>query len=131
MIPTLPALVSGLALLVYLGAISGAAIGRGRYKIAAPATSGHPVFERLFRVQQNTLEQLVLFLPSLWLCVLFASPTWAAMIGGVWVIARAYYAVSYARAAKLRAPGFVVGMFASVTLLLGGLGGVIRALIAG
>jgi glutathione S-transferase len=131
MVPTLPALVSGLALLLYLGSIIAVAAARSRYKIKAPATAGHPVFERLFRVQQNTLEQLLLFLPALWLYCLYRSPLWGAGIGAVWLIGRLLYAAGYARVAEWRAPGFVIGMAASVVLLLGGLAGVIGAALPG
>src|SRR5215472_3834074 len=71
LMPLLPALVTALALALYLGTVIAVMRARGHYGIAAPATSGHPVFERLFRIQQNTLEQLVLFLPALWLYSLF------------------------------------------------------------
>ena len=62
------ALVTVLALIEYM--ILGVMVGqaRGRYKIEAPATTGDPMFERYFRVHQNTLESLIVFLPALWIC---------------------------------------------------------------
>jgi len=44
---------------------------RGKYKVKAPATTGDPAFERAFRVQMNTLESAVAFLPVLWLFAAF------------------------------------------------------------
>ena len=129
--PLLTALVTALALALYLGTVIAVMRGRGRYGIAAPATSGHAVFERLFRIQQNTQEQLVLFLPALWLYSLFVSPSWGAAIGAVWLLARLAYAVGYVREPKLRAPGMIVSFFAAGVLLAGGLVGVVAALRAG
>ena len=126
-----PALVTGLALLVYLGTIALCARARGRYAIKAPAVTGHPLFERAFRIQQNTAEQLLLFLPSLWLCAATLSPLWAGIVGLVFVAARLLYAVSYARDPASRGPGFTVGFAASVLLLLGGLVGAVRLLLGG
>ena len=65
MIPAFPALVSVLALLLYIGVFAAAGRARHRYGIKAPAVTGAPEFERAFRVQQNTLEQLVWFIPAL------------------------------------------------------------------
>ena len=100
----LPALVTCLALVLLL--ILSFAVGRAREKhgIAAPATTGHPQFERAYRVQMNTLEQFVAFLPSLWLFAFFVSPLWAAVLGLVWLIARVAYAVVYLRNPAARAP---------------------------
>jgi hypothetical protein len=126
--PLLPALVTALALALYLGTVIAVMRARGHYGIAAPATSGHPVFERLFRIQQNTLEQLVLFLPALWLYSLFVSSLWGAAIGLVWLLARLAYAVGYARDPAQRGPGMIVSFFAAGVLLAGGLVGVLAAL---
>jgi hypothetical protein len=62
-----PSLVTIASLILYLSVIINVGRARVKYKIPAPQTSGDPDFERVFRVQQNTLEQLVLFLPALWL----------------------------------------------------------------
>jgi uncharacterized membrane protein YecN with MAPEG domain len=125
----LSALVTGLALLLYLVVSAAVSAARGRLKVPAPATTGNAVFERIYRVQQNTLEQLVFFLPSLWLFALFASDRVGAAIGLVWLIGRILYAVGYYRDAARRGAGFIIAMVAAVALLLGGLGGVLRALL--
>jgi glutathione S-transferase len=68
------------------------AVARSRYKVAAPAVTGNPDFERYFRVQQNTLEQLILVIPALWIFAATLSPLWAAVFGFGFVVFRAQYA---------------------------------------
>ena len=128
MIPTLPALVTGLALVLYVMVFVNVARARTRYKIEAPAITGHPAFERVFRVQQNTVEQLVLFLPALWLFSLFVSPLWGAAIGLVWVLGRLHYAWGYYRDAARRHAGFAVAATCSMVLLIGAFVGMVQAL---
>lgn len=94
---------------------------RGTYKVPAPATTGHEVFERYFRVQMNTLEQLVIFVPSLLLFGRYVSPWVAALLGVVFIIGRAVYFRGYVRAAEGRHFGFMLSVIPNVTLLLGGL----------
>jgi uncharacterized MAPEG superfamily protein len=128
MIPAFPALVTALALLLYIGVFVAVGRARLRYGIAAPATSGAPHFERVFRVQQNTLEQLVWFVPALWLFALDVSALWAGMIGLLWVAARLHYAVSYCRDPEARGPGFIVAFAAAGVLLLGAIAGILARL---
>lgn len=96
---------------------------RVRYKIEAPATTGHPVFERYFRVQQNTLEQLVVLVPSMWLFGLYVNPTWAAGLGAVYLLGRIIYLQSYVKDPKKRSAGFGLSFLPIVVLLLGALWG--------
>ena len=128
MIPTFPALVSALALLMYVAVFVTAGRARSRHNVKAPAVTGAPEFERAFRVQQNTLEQLVWFFPALWLFALFASPLWAGIIGLVWIAGRAYYAVSYYRDPETRGPGFLIGFASAAVLLVGALIGIVAKL---
>jgi glutathione S-transferase len=128
MVPVLPGLVTGFALVLYFVTCVNVGRARGRYDVKPPATTGNPAFERIYRVQQNTLEQLILFLPSLWLCSFFLSPLWGAAIGLVWVLGRLYYAWSYYRDPEKRAPGFVIGAICVVVLLVGAFIGMLRAL---
>jgi len=77
-------------------------VARGKYGIAAPATSGNEMFERVFRVHMNTLEQLVVFLPALWIFASFVSSLWAAILGAIFIVGRAIYAVTYVKDPKKR-----------------------------
>lgn len=123
------ALVTILALLVY--AWTGLRVGsaRSRFKVEAPAITGHPEFERIHRAQVNTTEQLILFLPALWLFAQQFGDAWAAMIGVLWPIGRVIYALGYAKAAEKRHIGFAIGSLAGTILLLGALFGVLRGLL--
>ena len=129
MLYPLPALTTLLALLVYFVLTLNVGFARSRYKIAAPAVVGDPEFERVYRVQMNTLEQLVLFVPSLWLFALFLSPVWASLSGAVWIVGRVLYAVGYYRAAERRHAGFGVASIGLVILWVGATYGVVRSLL--
>lgn len=120
-------LVIVLALLEFV--LFGFAVGRARtrYNVTAPATTGHQVFERYFRAQMNTLEQLVVFLPSIWLFAQYIN-AWAAVALGVLFIAgRALYFRGYVQAPESRHAGFVLSAIPNVTLLTGALIGTFRA----
>ncbi|HTV88958.1 MAG TPA: MAPEG family protein [Stellaceae bacterium] len=129
MIGTFPALVAALALLLYVGVFVSVGRARARYGIRAPAVTGVPEFERVFRVQQNTLEQIIWFLPSLWLFALFASPLWAGLLGLVWIAARAHYAVAYCCDPETRGPGFVIAFASAAVLLVGALLAIVAHLL--
>jgi len=129
MIPAFPALVSALALLLYVGVFIAVGRARLRYGIQAPAVTGSPEFERRFRVQQNTMEQLVWFIPALWLFALYVSPLWAGIVGLIWIAARGYYALSYYRDPETRGPGFITGFASAAILLVGALIGIIVRLV--
>lgn len=115
------ALVTVLSLLVYVGLMFKVGGARAKYKVPAPATDGPPEFQRVFRVHMNTLEQLVLFLPSLWLFAVSWGDPIAAGIGMFWPIGRVLYARGYYAAAEKRSAGFGISFLATVVLLLGGL----------
>ena len=98
------------AVLVLLWTIFKVGAARGQYGIKAPAVTGHPDFERIFRVQLNTIEHSVLFFPALWLCATYFRADAAGIAGLVWVFGRVWYAIGYYRAAAARGPGFSVSM---------------------
>lgn len=118
------------ALTVYFLSILIVGYVRTKYKIDPPATTGPDGFNRGFRVHQNTMEQLVLFLPAMWLYGWYQSPDWAAIIGAVWVLARLAYIFCYLSAASRRLLPFIVSVAASVILLIGGIAGAVQSLLA-
>ena len=105
---TLVNLVLGLALLEFAVFLMAVARARGTYKVAAPATSGHEVFERYFRVQMNTIEQLIIFVPAIVVFAHYVNPLIAAGLGLIFVIGRWLYFVSYVKDPKKREVGFVL-----------------------
>jgi uncharacterized membrane protein YecN with MAPEG domain len=114
-------LVAGLALLEYV--YFGVRVGQARQKfgVEAPATTGPPEFERTFRVQQNTLEQLVIFIPALFLFGHFVNAPLGALLGIVFVIGRLLYQMGYVKAAEKRGTGFLISEAANLLLLVGGM----------
>jgi len=126
-----PALVTLAALTLCFGTVAIVGRARSKYGVAAPATSGHEMFERAFRVQMNTLENTVIFLPALWLCALFVGPLVATALGGVWLVGRVWYAVAYLREPKSRGGGFVLAFVAWAGLMIASTWGVLRGLLGG
>lgn len=124
-----PSLITVLALILYLALTINVARARANYKISAPQMLGDSKFERVLRVQQNTSEQLILFLPALWLFSQFVSPFWGSIIGAVWVIGRLLYAWGYYQAAEKRLLGFAISVLTSLLLLLGSLVRIIMTLL--
>src|SRR5260370_31111009 len=102
------ALVTCLALLVYLFSCILVSRARIRFGVKLPAISGNTDFERVFRAQMNTREWLPMFLPSLWLFAIYIGDGIAATIGAVWVVGRILYVLGYARAVEKRGPGFAI-----------------------
>ncbi len=102
---------------------------RGKYGVAAPAVTGNPDFERYYRVQQNTLEQLIIMLPSALAFGVFIGDLWAAVAVAVFVIGRAVYYAGYVAAPEKRGIGFLITMLANMTLLIGGLVGALLTII--
>lgn len=127
----LPALTTLVAVLLYYMTLVNVGRARSKYKIDAPAVSGHPDFDRIFRVQMNTLEQLAAFLPALWLFALYQSAAWSSAIGAVWIAGRALYAIGYYRAAEKRGVGFILAFLALAVLWLGAAWGVVATLLRG
>lgn len=108
-----------LALLVYCWA--GFRVGRARSKhgVAAPAVHGNEDFERVHRAHQNTVEQLVIFLPLLAVAAWLWGDRYAAIYGLVWSLGRILYVEGYARAAGKREIGFLLSGVLSLLVLLG------------
>ena len=127
----LPALVTVLTVLLLFATTIVTGRARGKYGIKAPATSGHPLYERAYRVQMNTIESSVLFLPTLWLAATYGFSGWAGIAGLVWVVGRVWYALAYLRDPTSRGPAFATGMLACLALLAMASIGVGRALLLG
>ncbi|GAA0707638.1 putative MAPEG superfamily protein [Dyella sp. SG562] len=127
----LPAVVVLLTVLLQCG--TAYAVGRARalYGVKAPATSGHPLFERAFRVQMNTLESTLMFLPALWLAATYGAPLWSGIAGLVWVLGRVWYAVGYLRDPARREGGFIVAAVGLLAVLGMGAIGLGKALLLG
>ena len=118
-----------LALLEYtlFGALVSRA--RGQFGIKAPATTGHPEFERYFRVQQNSLEHLIILIPAMLIFAWYLSVIWSAILGLVFVVARVFYAYAYVKEPARRHYPAVISGVVTTLLMLGGLLGVILRLI--
>ncbi len=103
---------------------------RGKHKIFPPAMLGNAEVERALRVQGNTVEQVVIFLPLLWVATLYFHGWIPAALGLVWCIARVMYAVGYMKEAKKRGPGFGIAALASLALLVLSIWGVVASWMA-
>jgi hypothetical protein len=122
-------LVIVLALLEYM--VLGGLVGRARrkYGVSAPEITGPDVFNRTFRVHQNTLEGLIIFLPGMWIFGMYVSASVAAGLGLLGIVGRALYARGYIDAAEKRGPGVAIVGLVNTILMLGGLIGLIVSLI--
>lgn len=118
-------LVAALAVMqfVFFGVLVGGA--RGKYKVAAPATSGHPLFERMYRVQMNTLEQLVALLPSMYIAARYWSPAMVAAGGAVYLVGRFIYWRAYTQDPSTRTVGFGLSVFPTMAMLVSVIVGVV------
>lgn len=114
-------IVTALALLQFIFFAFRVGGARAKYGVKAPAVTGNEIFERHFRVQQNTLEQLIGFIPGLYLFSHYFNPLCAAALGVVYLIGRQVYSISYVKDPAKRGPGFGLTFFPTVILILGGL----------
>jgi len=125
----LTALVTLLAIAFYFFTIMNVSRSRASTGVKVPATSGHPDFERAFRIQANTLEWMPIFLPALWLFAIHIGDAIAAGIGAVWIIGRIVYFIGYSKAAAKRGPGFAIQGIAAIALWAGALGAVVLRMV--
>lgn len=122
--PHYTALVTVLAVLLYFFFATRVAAAHARLGVKLPAMTGHPDFERIYRVQMNTLEWMPTFLVPLWLFAIYLSDIWAAVLGLVWIVGRAWYYIGYSRATEKRRPGFFVQAMVCIVLLIGAVAGI-------
>ena len=125
---TLVALVTLLILAQYFFFVMQAGMARGKDTVVAPATTGDEMYERKARVQLNTLEQLIITLPAMWICAQYFRADLAAIMGLAFLVGRFLYSYLYIKNPTSRAPGFIIGFFANVILLSTGLYGVVLTL---
>lgn len=123
------AIVTCLAIAFYFFTTTQVARARGRYGVKLPAISGNPDFERIFRIQMNTLEWMPIFLPSLWLFAIYVGDAPAAVIGAIWIVGRIVYFIGYREAVAKRSPGFAIQAVASIILWAGAIGGAVWRLV--
>lgn len=116
-----------MALYMYMAVLVGQA--RVRFNVPAPAVTGHPDFERIYRVQMNTLESLPVFLACLFIFSAFVNGWFAAILGTVWIAGRYIYMQGYIKAADSRSLGFSIQGVAVIVLLAGSFLGVIWHLL--
>lgn len=125
----LTALVTLLAIAFYFFTAINVSRARTKTGVKVPATSGHPDFDRAFRIQMNTLEWLPIVLPALWLFAVYIGDAIAAGIGAVWIIGRIVYFIGYSQAAAKRGPGFAIQGIAAMALWVGALGAVVLRMV--
>ncbi len=117
-----------IALIQYLVFVGMTGAARVKGKVEAPAVSGNEHFERMYRVQMNTLEQLVIFVPSILIFAYYWPAQWAAVLGIAFIIGRLLYCLSYLKNPSSRGPGFAMTFFSNAVLVLGSLAGAIWAM---
>ncbi|MDA9504989.1 membrane protein [Bradyrhizobium sp. CCBAU 11386] len=125
----LTALVTLLAIAFYFFTCINVSRSRTKTGVKVPAMSGHPDFERAFRIQMNTLEWMPIVLPSLWLFAIYISDAVAAGIGALWIVGRIVYFIGYSKAAAKRGPGFFIQALAAIALWVGAIGAVVSRLV--
>lgn len=125
----LTALVTLLAIAFYFFTAINVSRVRTKTGVKVPAMSGHPDFDRAFRIQMNTLEWLPIVLPALWLFAIYVGDAIAAGIGAIWIIGRIVYFIGYSQAAAKRGTGFAIQALAAMALWVGALGAVVLRLV--
>jgi glutathione S-transferase len=129
--PNYTAIVTLLAVLFYFYTSIEVAKARAKFGVKVPAISGQPDFERVFRVQMNTLEWLPIFLPSLWLFAVYINDAVAAAIGLLWIFGRILYFRGYIKAAEKRSNGFLIQTLAAGVLLIGAFASAVGRIVSG
>jgi glutathione S-transferase len=124
-------IVTALALTQYIVFMFKVGGARQKYGVTAPAITGNEIFERHFRVQQNTLEQLVILLPGLYLFSRYFNPLWAAGLGVVYLAGREIYAATYVKNPATRSVGYGLTFLPVIVLLAGAAIGAVLHLVHG
>ncbi|MGE3624081.1 MAG: MAPEG family protein [Bdellovibrionales bacterium] len=114
-------------MIIYFALVFNVGRARIKFKVQAPSTDGPPEFRRVYRTQMNTMEQLMLHLPLLWLAAVSIGDSYAALLGCLWIVGRVLYARDYYKAAKGRQRGFFIALFSNVVLLISVAAGIVAA----
>ena len=117
-----------LALLQYVWFTARVGLARGKYKIDAPACDGDETWNRLFRIQQNTMEQLIVFIPAVYAFSYYMSELWMMLPGLAFIIGRFLYSAEYQKDPKTRTPGMSITLLSNVVMVLGALFGLIKVM---
>lgn len=113
------------SLLTYMWMVFKVGSARGKFGIKAPEMNGPPEFMNTQRVQANTVEQMLIFLPAMWMCALYLGDRWAAAGGALWILGRILYALAYYKDPSKRGLGFALTMTANISLLIGAVVGLV------
>lgn len=124
-------LIVALALLQFFAFATAVGKAREKYKVSAPATTGNEMFERYFRVQMNTLELLIMFVPAIWIFGFYLNADAAAGLGALYLIGRGVYFFSYVKDPRKRSVGFGLSAAPVALLVIGALVGAAAAVIHG
>jgi uncharacterized membrane protein YecN with MAPEG domain len=123
----LTALVTALAILIAIGFAILVSRVRRSAGIFPPAMSGDPRLERALRVQGNTVEGFIVFIPALWLAALYFQGWLPPVIGLAWCLGRIIFAAGYMAAAEKRHIGFAISIVSVLALVLLAVTGIVQA----
>lgn len=123
------AIVTSIVLLQTFGFALQVGQARLKYEVMAPATSGPEAFNRAYRVHQNTLEQLVLFIPAIWMFASFVRADAAAGLGLLFVVGRQVYRSAYLKDPDSRSLGFGLGALAILICIVGTIIGAVLSIL--
>ncbi len=118
-----------LALLQYVWFTVRVGMTRGKYEVNAPACKGDENWERLFRIQQNTMEQLIMLIPASYAFAYYLSPVWVLVPGTAFILGRFLYSATYLKDPKTRGPGMGLTLAANAVLILGALFGLLKGML--
>lgn len=125
------AIVSLLIFIQYTWFSTQVGLAHGKTKIPAPKMTGDIYLEKRVRIQGNTLEQMITFVPAMWMFATYVRVDVAAVLGVAFIVGRQLFAWGYMKdEATKRAPGFLITFFAGVIAILGALGGAAYSLMA-
>jgi glutathione S-transferase len=124
-------LITLLTVLLMFGLTFNVGRARGKYLVKAPAVTGHKLFERAYRIQLNTIENVLMFLPALWLYAIFIGDKGAGDSGLIWLIARVWYAIAYQQNPAKRGLGFIISILVIAGLWTGAAYGIFHQYIKG